>query len=47
MSHFDINFPATVAHCISPFGSDLNSIEVIQQQNDNLKIHSDYPKAAF
>ena len=25
----DVNFPVTVAHCISPFGSHLNSIVMI------------------
>jgi hypothetical protein len=30
MSDFDdVNFPVTVANCISPFGSHLNSIGVI------------------
>jgi hypothetical protein len=30
MSHFhDVNFPVTVANCVSPFGSYLNSIEAI------------------
>jgi hypothetical protein len=42
----DVNFPVTVANCISPIGCHLNSIGVIQQQNDSSKVHCDYPKAS-
>jgi hypothetical protein len=35
----DVNFPVTVANCVSPFGCYLNSIGVIQQQNDSSEVH--------
>ena len=45
----DVNFSVTVVNSISPFGSHVNSIVVIyynSQNNDDLKAHCDYPKAA-
>jgi hypothetical protein len=48
MLDFDkVNFPVTVAKCIYPFGSRLNSIWVIEQQNDNSEVRCNYPKAAI
>jgi hypothetical protein len=42
-----VNFPVTVAIGVSPFGSHLNSIGVIEQQNDNSKVQCDYPQAGI
>jgi hypothetical protein len=48
MSNFDdVNFPVTVATCISLSGSHLNSIRVIEEQNDNSEVHCDYPQAGI
>jgi hypothetical protein len=47
MSDFDdVNSPVTVANCIFLFGSQLNCIGLIQQQNDTSKVHCDYPHTA-
>jgi hypothetical protein len=43
----DVNFPVTVANCVSPFGCHLNSIGVIQQQNDCSTVYCNYPKAGI
>jgi hypothetical protein len=43
----DVNFPVTVAKCISPFGSHLDIIGMIQQQNNNSKLHCDYLQAGI
>jgi hypothetical protein len=48
MSHMDgVNFPVTVANCVSPFGYHLDSIGVIYQQNENSIVHCDYPEAGI